>query len=174
VPLAELLAIAVQNGADRELKTSLVHHLNADRDQACLGLRGRERAGEASGPAGGPDGARHDPQAEDHARVVLQGEPAGPVAVSEPDVGGTALALVYGWAIRSRLVPVQEVARILKRHLPGVLAYFRHRVTNAASEGLNSNFQRIKKMAYGFRNTEHFKTAIFFHCRGLDLYPATH
>jgi transposase len=29
-------------------------------------------------------------------------------------------------------------------------------------------------MAYGFRNTEHFKTAIFFHCGGLDLYPATH
>jgi transposase len=80
----------------------------------------------------------------------------------------------YGWAVRSRLAPVQEVARMLKRHLPGVLTYFRHRVTNAASEGLNSKIQRIKKMAYGFRNTEHFKTAIFFHCGGLDLYPATH
>jgi transposase len=80
----------------------------------------------------------------------------------------------YGWAIRSRLSPVQEVARMLKRHLPGVLTYFRHRVTNAASEGLNSKIQRIKKMAYGFRNREHFKTAIFFHCGGLDLYPTTH
>ncbi len=29
-------------------------------------------------------------------------------------------------------------------------------------------------MAYGFRNREHFKTAIYFHCGGLDLYPATH
>jgi len=80
----------------------------------------------------------------------------------------------YGWAIRSRLSPVKKVAAMLKEHLPGVLAYFRHRVTNAASEGLNAKIQRIKKMAYGFRNRAHFKTAIFFHCGGLDLYPATH
>jgi transposase len=80
----------------------------------------------------------------------------------------------YAWAIRSRLSPVKKVAAMLKEHLPGVLAYFRHRVTNAVSEGLNAKIQRIKKMAYGFRNREHFKTAIFFHCGGLDLYPATH
>jgi transposase len=80
----------------------------------------------------------------------------------------------YAWAIRSRLSPVKKVASMLKEHLPGVLAYFRHRVTNAASEGLNAKIQRIKKMAYGFRNREHFKIAIFFHCGGLDLDPATH
>jgi transposase len=28
-------------------------------------------------------------------------------------------------------------------------------------------------MAYGYRNREHFKTAIFFHCGGLQLYPAS-
>jgi transposase len=77
----------------------------------------------------------------------------------------------YAWAIRSRLTAVKQVATMLKAHLPGVLAYFRHRVTNAASEGLNARLERIKKMAYGFRNREHFKTAIFFHCGGLDLYP---
>jgi len=26
-------------------------------------------------------------------------------------------------------------------------------------------------MACGFRNIENFKTAIYFHCGGLDLYP---
>ncbi len=26
----------------------------------------------------------------------------------------------------------------------------------------------------GFRNREHFKTAIYFHCGGLQLYPVTH
>ena len=30
------------------------------------------------------------------------------------------------------------------------------------------------KMAYGFRNRDHLKTAIYFHCGGLDLYPGTH
>ena len=35
-----------------------------------------------------------------------------------------------------------------------------------------SKIQTIKKRAYGFRNKEHFKTAIYFHCGGLNLYPA--
>jgi hypothetical protein len=56
---------------------------------------------------------------------------------------------------------------------PNVLTYFQHPITNVVSEGLNSKVQTIKKMAYGFRNREHFKTAIYFHCGGLDLYPAT-
>jgi transposase len=41
------------------------------------------------------------------------------------------------------------------------------------SEGLNSKIQTIKKRAYRFRNKENFKTAIYFHCGGLDLYPAS-
>jgi transposase len=44
-------------------------------------------------------------------------------------------------------------------------------VTNAMSEGLNSQIQKVKSMACGFRNIENFKTAIYFHCGGLDLYP---
>jgi hypothetical protein len=37
--------------------------------------------------------------------------------------------------------------------------------------GLNSKIQTIKKMAYGFRNKGHFRTAIYFHCGGLGLHP---
>ncbi len=78
----------------------------------------------------------------------------------------------YFWATHSRLAPVIDVARIINRHLKGVLNYFSTaRITNAAAEGLNSKIQTIKKMAYGYRNREHFKTAIFFHCGGLQLYP---
>ena len=80
----------------------------------------------------------------------------------------------YFWATHSRLKPVIEVARLIHRHLQGVFNFFSYRVTNAVAEGLNSKIQTIKKMAYGFRNPEHFKTAIFFHCGGLQLYPATH
>jgi transposase len=58
--------------------------------------------------------------------------------------------------------------------VPNVLTCFTHRITNAVAEGLNSKIQTIKKMACGFRNREHFKIAIFFHCGGLQLYPATH
>jgi transposase-like protein len=80
----------------------------------------------------------------------------------------------YFWATHSRLTPVIGTARLIQRHLPNVLTFFAHRITNAVSEGLNSKIQTIKKMAYGFRNREHFKTAIYFHCGGLDLYPVTH
>lgn len=80
----------------------------------------------------------------------------------------------YFWATHSRLPPVIKVARMIKNHIENVLTYFDHRITNAVSEGLNSKIQTIKKMAYGFRNKANFKTAIFFHCGGLNLYPATH
>jgi transposase len=80
----------------------------------------------------------------------------------------------YLWATHSRLAPVIEVAKMIQSHLDNVMTYFDHRITNAVSEGLNSKIQTIKKMACGYGNRDHFKTAIFFHCGGLDLYPATH
>jgi transposase len=80
----------------------------------------------------------------------------------------------YLWATHSRLTEVIAVARMIERHLQSVMTFFYHRITNAVSEGLNSKIQTIKKMAAGFRNSENFKTAIYFHCGGLQLYPATH
>jgi transposase len=78
------------------------------------------------------------------------------------------------WATRSRLAPVRRVAEMLKRHLPNVLSYFRHRITNSTSEALNSVIQMIKKRAFGYRSFDNFRTAILFRCGGLDLYPQTH
>lgn len=77
----------------------------------------------------------------------------------------------YGWAIRSRLDPVKQVARMLHRHRDGVLRYVQHPITNGVAEGLNSKIMSIKRKAGGFRNAAHFTTAIYFHCGGLDLYP---
>ena len=77
----------------------------------------------------------------------------------------------YSWAMRSRLEPVKKVARMMKRHLPNIVSYFRHRITNAALEGINNKIQSLIKKAYGYRNTDRFKTDILFHCGGLNLYP---
>jgi len=77
----------------------------------------------------------------------------------------------YLWATQSQLQPMIEKARMLKTHLPNILTYLRHRITNATAEGLNSKIQWIRYTARGFRNRENFKTAIYFHCGGLDLYP---
>ena len=77
----------------------------------------------------------------------------------------------YYWATHSRLSPMVKVAKTLKSHLPNILTFFKHRITNAVAEGLNSKIQMVKQMACGFRNREHYKKAIYFHCGGLDLYP---
>lgn len=77
----------------------------------------------------------------------------------------------YAWAVRSRLAPIQRVAKTIHRHLDGVLRYCQHRITNGVAEGLNSKIMTIKRKACGFRNPHHFTTAIYFHCGGLDLYP---
>ena len=77
----------------------------------------------------------------------------------------------YGWAARSRLKPIVKVAKTLKRHLDNILTYFRHRITNAMSEGFNSRIQSIKSQARGFRTFENYRTRILFHCGKLDLLP---
>ena len=77
----------------------------------------------------------------------------------------------YFWATHSRLTPMIEKAKMIKRRLANVLTYIKHRITNATSEGLNSKIQWIRYTARGFRNRENFKTAIYFHCGRLDLYP---
>lgn len=74
-------------------------------------------------------------------------------------------------ATHSRLAPMAEVAKLIRRHLPNVLTYLQHGITNARVEALNATIQWVKKTARGFRNVEHFKTAIYFHCGGLDLHP---
>lgn len=79
----------------------------------------------------------------------------------------------YFWATHSRLPPMIEKSKLLARHLPNILTYFKHRVTNAVAEGLNSKIATVQKRACGFRNRDHFKVAIYFHCGGLDLYPAS-
>src|ERR1700691_4050973 len=75
------------------------------------------------------------------------------------------------WATHSRLDPVKKVATMIRRHLPGVLSYFTHRITNSASETLNSTIQMIKKRAFGFRSFDNFRVAILFRCGGLQLHP---
>ena len=77
------------------------------------------------------------------------------------------------WATHCRLAPMIEVAKLIARHLSNVLTYFTHRVTNAVAEGLNSKIATVQKRACGYRNPDHFKIAVYFHCGGLNLYPAT-
>jgi transposase len=77
------------------------------------------------------------------------------------------------WAKLTGLGPVVSVAKMLERHLQGILNAIVLRATNGLAEGINSRIQRIKRLACGFRNRDRFRRAILFHLGGLDLYPAS-
>jgi len=77
------------------------------------------------------------------------------------------------WVNRSGLTPMCKVGGLIQRHLENILTFCRHRITNGVAEGLNSKIMAIKRKACGYRNRDHFKTAIYFFCGGLDLYPVS-
>lgn len=75
------------------------------------------------------------------------------------------------WALRCRLEPILRVARMVRDHLEGIVNAVVKHVTAGRAEGINAKIQWIKRRAFGFRNRERFKTAIYFHLGGLELYP---
>jgi transposase len=77
----------------------------------------------------------------------------------------------YFWATHSKLEPIMEAAKTLKSHIDNILTYAKHHVTNALGESFNTRIEKAKPMACGYRNREHCKLAIYFHCGGLGLYP---
>lgn len=75
----------------------------------------------------------------------------------------------YHRAIRSKIEPIKKVARSLKNHLTGLLSYFSHRISNAATEALNGSVAAIKANARGFRSYENYRTRILFFLGKLDM-----
>jgi transposase len=90
---------------------------------------------------------------------------------THPKAAGNHFAWWYRWATRSRLKPMIEKAKMLKSHLKNILTYPKHGITNATSESIHAKIQGAKHTARGFRNVNHFKNAICFHCGGLNLLP---
>ncbi len=73
------------------------------------------------------------------------------------------------WAMRSRLEPMNAFARMVKAHLPGILAWTRLRIRNGALEGMNNKVKVIAHRAYGFRKAETYITAVYHCCADLPL-----
>ena len=74
-------------------------------------------------------------------------------------------------ASRSKLAPVAQSGRMVRRHLDGIVNAVVLGATNAPAESMNARIQRIKAMACRYRNRERFRNAILFHLGGLELYP---
>lgn len=75
----------------------------------------------------------------------------------------------YFWATHSRLQPIIEAAKTIKRHWDGIVRYFKDRITNGLAEGINGIIQTIKRQARGFKNTSNFITMIYLRLAKLSF-----
>lgn len=65
------------------------------------------------------------------------------------------------WASRSKLEPMAELARFIKRHEEGILRFLKSRVTNGIVEGINSKIKTAMKRAYGFKSFDYYRTIVY-------------
>jgi len=89
----------------------------------------------------------------------------------QPRRAQRALCAWLAWASRSRLRPFVKAARTIRKHLSGILAYIRTRLTNGLVEGLNGKIRVIARRAYGFHSHEALSAMIFLTCGGIQLDP---
>lgn len=55
-----------------------------------------------------------------------------------------------------------KFAESVEKHLAGILAHWKHRITNAFMEGLNSVFSAVKRRSRGFRSFVYLRTMLYF------------
>lgn len=86
-----------------------------------------------------------------------------------------AMRFFYHWidtANESGLQPLIKVAGTLLRHMAGIMNYISFPITNASSEGMNSQIQHLRCAARGLPNFTNFRARILFHLGGLAMEPA--
>ena len=88
---------------------------------------------------------------------------------------GRACRFVHHWmetAFATGLGPLEKAAEMIGHHAEGILNFIYHRITNAASEGINSTIQSLKHAARGLPAFKNFRTRVLFFLGKLNLSPA--
>lgn len=96
-----------------------------------------------------------------------------------PQEGESLLKRWYYWATHSRIQPIIDFAKTIKRHWDGVVRWFQTKISNGLLEGMNSLIQAAKARSRGFRNVKNFITMIYLVGGKLDFqlpeaFPSTH
>lgn len=90
-----------------------------------------------------------------------------------------AAAFLHSWcvrAMRSRLKPMQKVARMLRTHQPLLLNWFRAKreISSGAVEGLNNKIRVVTRRSYGFRTYRAMEVALYHNLGHLPEPELTH
>ena len=76
------------------------------------------------------------------------------------------------WAtnvMRSKVEPMKDVAKLIRRHIEGIVAWTQTRQTNGFLEAINGLFQAAKRKARGYGNFSTIRTVIFLLAGKLDF-----
>ncbi len=88
---------------------------------------------------------------------------------SSTGAGAAFLQRWYFWATHSRLPPIIDAARTVKRHADGILRWFHSRIANGLIEGINSLIQAAKAKARGYRSIRNLTAIVYLIAGKLDL-----
>jgi transposase len=83
-------------------------------------------------------------------------------------------AMLKQWCtnvLRSRVEPMKEVARMIRKHFDGIVAWTQTRQTNGYIEALNGLFQAAKRKARGYTRFTTMRTVLFLIAGKLDFTP---
>ena len=81
-------------------------------------------------------------------------------------------AMLQQWytnVARSKVEPMKAVARLVRAHLEGIIAWAQTRATNGFIEALNGPFQAAKRKARGYGRFSTIRTVIYLIAGKLDL-----
>ena len=81
-------------------------------------------------------------------------------------------AMLKTWCtnvLRSKVVPMQDVARMIRTHFDGIVAWAQTRQTNGFIEALNGLFQAAKRKARGYTRFTTMRTVLFLIAGKLDF-----
>jgi transposase len=85
------------------------------------------------------------------------------------DAAADHLKRWHFWATHSRLGPVIDAAKTVKRHQDGVLRWFDSNISNGLIEGINSLVQAAKAKARGYRSVRNLVAMVYLIAGKLDL-----
>ena len=77
------------------------------------------------------------------------------------------------WAFRSQLAPFRKLARTVRDHQDGILAYVSSRLSNGRTEALNGKARTITRRSYGLHSSSALIALLRLCCSGIDLDPVT-
>ncbi len=82
-------------------------------------------------------------------------------------------AMLEHWCtcvMRSKVDPMKDVAKMIRSHLEGIVAWAQTRQTNGFLEAINGLFQAAKRKARGFTRIETIRTVVFLIAGNLDFH----